>query len=264
MTKRYTRIRLIKEFALAMRDLKGQRFGRLVAIEPTEKRSGNSVVWRCQCDCGNACEVPSSSLTSGNTKSCGCMKGGTGERKVGRDLTGERFGKLVAVRPIGRRNRSVLWECRCDCGNMKEVVGHHLTTGKVRSCGCLMGERSTPPGRAIDLTGQQFGDLIVIERSGTRNRYALWTCRCSCGATHEATSNELRSGRVTNCGGPQHDVDVIVPGRRFGKLTAVSKTDEVCDGSPVWRCLCDCDRTRKCTERELLEGRALSCGKCDA
>ena len=173
-------------------------------------------------------------------------------------------GKLVAVRPIGRRNRSVLWECRCDCGNMKEVVGHHLTTGKVRSCGCLMGERSTPPGRAIDLTGQQFGDLIVIERSGTRNRYALWTCRCSCGATREATSNELRSGRVTNCGGPQHDVDVIVPGRRFGKLTAVSKTDEVRDGSPVWRCLCDCDRPRKCTERELLEGRALSCGKCDA
>lgn len=54
-------------------DLSGRRFGRLVALEPTEKREWNSVVWRCQCDCGRMVEVAGSSLTSGNTKSCGCL-----------------------------------------------------------------------------------------------------------------------------------------------------------------------------------------------
>ena len=56
-----------------IRDLTGQRFGRLVAKYPTEKRLGTSVIWRCECDCGNNCEVSSYSLTSGNAKSCGCL-----------------------------------------------------------------------------------------------------------------------------------------------------------------------------------------------
>lgn len=54
-------------------DIKGQRFGRLVALEPLGKRMGGSVVWRCQCDCGNETEVSCNSLIQGNTKSCGCL-----------------------------------------------------------------------------------------------------------------------------------------------------------------------------------------------
>lgn len=55
------------------KDISGKRFGKLVAIEPTEKRIGTSVVWKCRCSCGNECLVPASSLLSGGTKSCGCI-----------------------------------------------------------------------------------------------------------------------------------------------------------------------------------------------
>ena len=51
----------------------GQRFGRLVAIQPTSKRCGNSIVWKCLCDCGNTAFVSSNNLRSGKTKSCGCL-----------------------------------------------------------------------------------------------------------------------------------------------------------------------------------------------
>lgn len=54
-------------------DISGQRFGRLVALKPTDKRLGNSIIWECACDCGNTCEVPSISLRQGLTKSCGCL-----------------------------------------------------------------------------------------------------------------------------------------------------------------------------------------------
>lgn len=55
------------------RNLTGEKFGLLTPIEPTKKRSGSYVVWKCQCDCGNECEVPSGYLTMGQTKSCGCL-----------------------------------------------------------------------------------------------------------------------------------------------------------------------------------------------
>ena len=55
-------------------DVRGQRFGRLTALEPTDKRSCEKVVWRCRCDCGRETEVPYASLASGNTKSCGCLQ----------------------------------------------------------------------------------------------------------------------------------------------------------------------------------------------
>lgn len=60
-----------------VKKIEGQRFGRLVAISPTEKRGTNgSVIWKCKCDCGNIVEVSVKNLTakSGkNTRSCGCV-----------------------------------------------------------------------------------------------------------------------------------------------------------------------------------------------
>lgn len=64
-----------KAEALKMRakDITGQRFGRLVVLEPTGQRLGGSVVWRCRCDCGIELMASYNSLVSGNTKSCGCL-----------------------------------------------------------------------------------------------------------------------------------------------------------------------------------------------
>ena len=53
-------------------DFRGKRFGKLLAIEPTEERVHGKVMWRCRCDCGNYCTVMSTRLASGHTKSCGC------------------------------------------------------------------------------------------------------------------------------------------------------------------------------------------------
>lgn len=55
------------------RDISNQRFGRLLAIEPTgEKRWGVSL-WRCHCDCGNEHIVAVNSLKANLVRSCGCL-----------------------------------------------------------------------------------------------------------------------------------------------------------------------------------------------
>lgn len=57
------------------KNLIGQRFGRLTIIGDTGKRchQGN-VIWLCRCDCGTEKEIKSNNLTSGNTRSCGCLR----------------------------------------------------------------------------------------------------------------------------------------------------------------------------------------------
>lgn len=70
-----------------VRDLSGQRFGRLTVIErmpPTPK--SRSVLWICQCDCGNLCVYSSGSITNGNVVSCGCRK---------KEAQAENFEKLM-------------------------------------------------------------------------------------------------------------------------------------------------------------------------
>ena len=52
-----------------------------------------------------------------------------------KDLTGQKFGKLTALRPIKTGN-SVKWACLCDCGNEATVYGYDLQRGRVVSCGC--------------------------------------------------------------------------------------------------------------------------------
>lgn len=73
-------------------DIRGQRFGKLVAIEPAEKAKNGSIKWLCKCDCGNTSIVPGYRLRNGETKSCGC----TQYNQI--DLTGERIGMLTVIK----------------------------------------------------------------------------------------------------------------------------------------------------------------------
>ena len=54
-----------------------------------------------------------------------------------KDLTGKRFGKLVAIKRD--EQDSYKWVCKCDCGNYNSIYMHNLTSGKSKSCGCERG-----------------------------------------------------------------------------------------------------------------------------
>lgn len=56
------------------KNLVGQKFGKLTAIELLEESNDfHRRLYRCKCDCGNEVVIPSSSLTTGHTNSCGCL-----------------------------------------------------------------------------------------------------------------------------------------------------------------------------------------------
>ena len=52
----------------------------------------------------------------------------------------------------------------------------------------------------IDLTGQRYSQLVVIERTQNKGNKVRWVCKCDCGATAIVSSHELRSGKTRSCG----------------------------------------------------------------
>ena len=122
----------------------GKRFGRWTIMYPLKKRTKRrEKVWHCKCDCGNERDVTSYLLTSGQSKSCGCLQKEIAA-EIGHksliDITGQRFGQLVAIKPVLSNNREkhTKWICQCDCGNILEVDLGNLRGGKSRSCGCVL------------------------------------------------------------------------------------------------------------------------------
>jgi hypothetical protein len=112
-----------------------QRFGKLILLERVGSDKWASPLWRCRCDCGN--EIVRSQAyffrKINPLRHCGCSQ----QYKRKKDLTGQRFGKLVVLR-LDRTNshNRHFWVCKCDCGNEKIVAGGHLYTGHSKSCGC--------------------------------------------------------------------------------------------------------------------------------
>lgn len=122
-------------------DLTGQRFGRLVVIEETDKRANKSVVWKCKCDCGNEYEVSSKNLRTGSTKSCGCWKKIADRMPKGnvKNEIGNKYGHLTVIERAGSdKNGQAIWLCECDCENHSriKVLGGNLRKGHTTSCGC--------------------------------------------------------------------------------------------------------------------------------
>lgn len=119
-----------------VKDLTGQRFGRLVALGCVGRTKHQKSVWRCQCDCGNTVGVVAGSLNSGNTRSCGCLKD-EWENPNASQYEGKRFGRLVVLeRAANTKNGQTRWLCACDCGGTTISTQYDLAGGYTKSCGC--------------------------------------------------------------------------------------------------------------------------------
>lgn len=176
-------------------DITGQKFNYLTVLE-RDGTINKKVTWKCQCDCGKIIIAKGDSLKRGVIKSCGC------KNKI--DITNEKFGKLTAITPTEKRDssRSVIWKCKCDCGNTVEVSIRLLKSGNTKSCGCLNNEQRIKTGQnnKINLEGKRFGKLLVIKDSQERkDNNVLWECKCDCGTIVKIKGTSLLHG-VQSCG----------------------------------------------------------------
>lgn len=124
------------------KDIANQRFGKLVALYDTGKRNAfGNVYWHCKCACGNEIDVLTASLVSGNTKSCGCYAKELVHQNQFKDLTNQKFGKLLVKGIHHKEGKNYYWECMCDCGKTTIVSGASLRSGHTKSCGDFRSHR---------------------------------------------------------------------------------------------------------------------------
>ena len=124
------------------------------------------------------------------------------------DLTGEKFGMYLVLGDSGeRRNSTVMWNCRCDCGKEKLVRGGNLKSGSSKSCGCNKDHYKVNARNAtVDHAGKRFGRLVALhQESPEKLGRALWVCECDCGVVKTVPAYRLVAGSTTSCGCAQKE-----------------------------------------------------------
>jgi len=117
----------------AYKDLIGKKCNRLTVVGHATKPLNTKYAdkfWLCRCDCGRTTKLSSRRITSGHTKSCGCLKKP--------NLVGNHYGCYTVIaqgnRPKGVVNRDNYWLCRCDCGKKRHVNANHLKHTTPKHC----------------------------------------------------------------------------------------------------------------------------------
>lgn len=185
--------------------------------------------------------------------------------KKHQDLTGIQFGNLTVIEETGqRKDRYVLWRCRCVCG--KDILANtrELKRGTVKSCGCITESKGHRGCRAENLAGKRYGSLTVLYRIENQNGRTCWMCRCDCGREISMTARNLTAGYAKSCGCRKEErktTALDLSNQRFGRLTALcptAKRDH--KGSIYWKCRCDCGNEVEVSADRLLHGNYQSCG----
>lgn len=190
-------------------DLAGQKFGRLLVIKRKDnyiQPSGRGrVLWLCRCDCGNDVNILAENLKRGNSLSCGCYNRERTSKTNFKNLSGQRFGRLIADYQVGKtKGGNAIWSCTCDCGNIVNIAGGRLQNSNTLSCGCFNKEK-TSERFLKDLIGQKFGKLIVLERARNHEQPSgqvktAWLCKCDCGRKINVQATSLLGGYSKSCG----------------------------------------------------------------
>lgn len=116
------------------------------------------------------------------------------------NLVGETYGRLKVLKEVEQDKYHRRYLCECQCGNHLIVRQNNLRNGNTTSCGCFRKE-TTRKILTVDLTGQRFHKLTVIENTGkTINGNFIWKCQCDCGNITEVKGNRLQNGTTKSCG----------------------------------------------------------------
>lgn len=135
-------------------DLTGKIYGNFLVLQQTEDyispSGAHRAQWLCKCLlCGNdKVTIMDTVLQKGTKESCGCLE----------NLIGKNFGRLTVIGKDGQDdNGNTLWICHCDCGNNISVIHSRLTSGNVKSCGCLR----------VDLVRDRFSKNNIFDLTGS-------------------------------------------------------------------------------------------------
>lgn len=215
---------LRREVARARRtiDMTGVDFGYARFVRDTGQRRGGShsdngsVVWECECFGGSRHGFPGCKGTFYATRgdvydngqvSCGCYRNYSGRSRA-KDIAGQEFGYLTAVRPTDDRSgNDVVWLCICASPFHDEPREHRASLGSLRSghtksCGCLFLEQASKRAVARMKQGHRKEwpyitreGAVTWMRAATEVAWAIWLDKAGKQWQYEPSAFRLSAGR---------------------------------------------------------------------
>lgn len=190
---------------MKMIDMVGNKYGHLTVKKMLPYYNGTKKTYcLCDCDCGKKDIVrfswdlrnKSSELTS-----CGCTVKERVRQVCGREIDGQRFGKLVVLETYWD-SRPPEVKCRCDCGKITILKKADVQGGHTRSCGCLNRE-IVSEYFTKDWTGYvaESGVKMIEPVSQNNKNQWMWKCICPlCGKEFIALPIKIKNNHTTSCG----------------------------------------------------------------
>lgn len=120
--------------------------------------------------------------------------------------------------------------------------------------------------KKLDLTGQRYGMLTVVQEVDQIKTKRRWLCQCDCGEETIVLMDSLRSGNTKSCGCYKGDWisdanTIDLTGKIFGKLTVIKRyIDKNDNRHAFWECRCDCGETSIVDSSNLQSGNTQTCG----
>ena len=120
-------------------------------------------------------------------------------------------------------------------------------------------------GKALELTGETFGELLVISKAKEQNFDRIgWFCKCSCGNTKVVRGSDLKNGHTGSCGCVSKKVSSKkaknMLDKTFSRLTVLARKGSTAAGKALWLCECTCGKATTLTTGALNSGTVQSCG----
>ena len=177
-------------------NLLNQKIGKLLVIEETNKRKNKSIVWKCQCDCGNVEEFSTKELRSDGIIQCHqCGNSRKPQINLTENIIGKKYNHLTVLEKSEKRiGGKIGYKCQCDCEKktILYVSKTDLENNHTTSCGCARRK-------------YKIGDIIsnkqIIGYIGSKNNngHYYYKVKCLlCGREYEAIGQTLE--KTVGCG----------------------------------------------------------------
>lgn len=228
----------------------GDRFNKLIVLERKENTTGGKAQWLVRCDCEDRNEliVPSNQLTSGGTKSCGCL---VRDRNKGKDIS--------TGNPLYSRWSGMIQRCLNSNSTNYEYYGgrgigvYHEWLSDFKKFKSYMEEIHPDYLELLSLKYQ-------IDRINPDGNYEPGNIRLV-PASVNAKNRRPQQGPTLSRYVPiitKKNVKDIT-NQVFGHLTAIEPVGSSSRGV-LWKCVCSCSKEAVVPVVDLTTGRIKSCG----
>lgn len=184
-------------------DLTGEKFGKLTVTKMLYNYKGTKrTKCLCNCDCGKTDIIRDPyALKKSIDSSCGCGRKEYIQKCCGKDINGEKFGRLTVLETLWSEVPPKV-KCKCECGKIIILTKKDVQSNHTQSCGCLQKDMTSERNQ-VDHTGKvsDYGIKLLSQAEKNKKGQWLWNCKCGfCGTIFKELPARILNNHVRSCG----------------------------------------------------------------